>query len=400
LTQARVLFFYASLLALPELGRFGLFHDDIAASVALTDPWTTLAAVVAWVVVAILVVRGARQRAPWAFAIAWFLVGHALESSILPLELAHEHRNYAPSVGVSIALAYYAGALWRKVARLRMLVPAALVVWLTLLTLITYVRADAWRDPAVLMASLARHHPGSYRSVSGYAFNSVARNADLSVRFDAFQRAAALNGQVVSPLIEMTKLALALGYYMGGLEQAPKPRGDEGGSMRIGDMELRADIGHNALLVSALDEEISRRLGNERPRIGNVVALISLVDCSVGGSRACADLRENATRWHASALSNERLPVHLRAVLELSIAKLYAIAGDGDEAVHHARLAGRLASDSLTYRLQEATLYALLERWEELGMALATIDARFPVRAPADSAYRDLRALYDRSRIP
>lgn len=398
LSQARVLFFYASLLAFPVVGRFGLFHDDIAVSAGLLDPWTTLLAVAAWAALAILVVRGARKRAPWAFAIAWFLVGHALESSILPLELAHEHRNYAPSVGVAMVFAFYSGEIWRSAGRMRALVPAVLVVWLSVLALVTHVRADAWRDPAVLMATLARHHPDSYRSVSGYAFNSVPRDADLSVRFEAFQRAAALSAEVVSPLIEMTKLALALGYYLGGAERAPAARGDQGRSMRIGELELRADAGHNALLLAALDEEITRRLGDELPRTGNVVALISLVDCSVAGSRACADLRENAVRWHASALSNERLPSHLKAVLELSLAKLYAMAGDGDEAVNHAHQAGRLAGNSLTYRLQEATLYAMIERWEELGVALADIDARFPVRAPADSTYRDLRALYERSR--
>jgi hypothetical protein len=399
LTQARVLFFYSSLLAVPNVRRFGLYHDDIAASSGLIDPWTTLAAVLGWTIVVMLIVWGARRRAPWAFALTWFLVGHAVESSILPLELVHEHRNYVPSVGVLIGLAYYAGTLWDNAGRLRALVPSMLVVWLVALALVTQVRADSWRSSAALMASLARSHPGSYRAASGYAFNSIPSNADLSIRFDAFRRAATLNDQVVSPLIEMIKIAVALGIYLDDLERASPSSGVEVGSTRIADMELLADSGHNARLVSALDEEVARRLERQRARTGNIIALVSLVDCSLGGSRECVALRDHATRWHASALSNERLPAHLRAVLELSMAKLYAIAGDNDEAVYHARLAGRSAGDNLAYRLQEAMLYALLERWEELGKVLGEIEARFAVRTQTDPTYRNLRSQYERSRL-
>jgi hypothetical protein len=196
----------------------------------------------------------------------------------------------------------------------------------------------------------------------------------------------------------MSKIAAALGIYMvaqGGASPSPVA---EGGGMPIADMQLLADSGHNARLMSALDDEITRRLGHERPRTDNVVALVALVDCSAGVSRECASLRGSATRWHASALSNGRLPAHLRAVLELSMAKLYAIAGDNDGAVRHARLAGLSAGENLAYRLQEATLYALLERWRELGETLEEIEARFSVRVKTDPMYSDLRAQYERSR--
>ena len=44
LTEMRVLWFYFSLLALPQLGQFGLFHDDILLSTGLLQPVSTLAA--------------------------------------------------------------------------------------------------------------------------------------------------------------------------------------------------------------------------------------------------------------------------------------------------------------------------------------------------------------------
>ena len=39
-----------------------------------------------------------------AFAVLFFLAGHILESSIFPLELIFEHRNYLPSFGPWFAL--------------------------------------------------------------------------------------------------------------------------------------------------------------------------------------------------------------------------------------------------------------------------------------------------------
>lgn len=395
LTQARVLLFYLGLLAVPDIRRFGLYHDDIPVSVGWLEPWTTAVAVLVWIAVAVCLVRGAPRRAPWAFATVWFLVGHAMESSVLPLELVHEHRNYVPAVGVWIAVGYYAGVLWERVGRARLLVPCAVAVWISAIGVVTHARAEAWRNPAALMASLARYHPGSYRSASGYAFNSVPRGADLGLRFDAFRRAAVLNDAAVSPLIEMGKLAVALGLYLDDTQPLIAPLA--GGDLQVADMRLRADSGHNARLLSALDAEIVRRLRHERPRTDNVVALVSLVDCSLNGSRECTALRPGAARWHASALSNERLPMNLVAALELSLAKLHAIAGDDDAAVRHARRAGSAAGENFAYRLQEAVLYSLLERWEELGDSLAEIEARFPWRARADPTFVSLRDRFERN---
>ena len=198
-----MLFFYLSLLLIPDIRRFGLYHDDVLTSAGLFDPLTTVVAVIAWIVILASIVWGARGRAPWAFAASWFLIGHAMESTVLPLEQMHEHRNYVPSVGIWIAVAYYALVAWQKAGGVRRLIVPGLGVWLLALALVSHSRAQSWRSPATLMESLARHHPDSYRSVVGYAFNSIPVGVDLSVRFDAFKRAAALDGRVVVPLIEM-----------------------------------------------------------------------------------------------------------------------------------------------------------------------------------------------------
>jgi hypothetical protein len=45
MTEARVLWFYLSLIVLPRLPAFGLYHDDIVLSTSLLSPWTTLPSV-------------------------------------------------------------------------------------------------------------------------------------------------------------------------------------------------------------------------------------------------------------------------------------------------------------------------------------------------------------------
>ena len=105
LTEARVLWFYLGLMLLPRWSAFGLHHDDIAISTDALTPWTTLPALLGVGALLLLIWR-TRQRAPLiAFGVAWFLVGHLMESTFLPLEIAHEHRNYLPLLGVLLAAA-------------------------------------------------------------------------------------------------------------------------------------------------------------------------------------------------------------------------------------------------------------------------------------------------------
>jgi hypothetical protein len=391
LTEARVLFFYLGLLLAPGLRRFGLYHDDLATSTGLVDPWITLPAVIAWAVVLALTLWGARRREPWAFAAAWFLVGHAMESTVLPLELVHEHRNYVPAVGLWIAVAAYAGRLWDMAGRLRGLVAIAAGVWLLAVVALSSLRADTWRSPDILLDTLARNHPNSYRSAVGYAFNSIPVDADLAVRFDAHRRAATLDDHVVVPLMEMGKIAAAVGLFIGSNGQSySTPSVGRPGSP-VDSMALSKDTDHIAGLLADLDAEIRHRLSNGPLRADNVAALIRIVDCALEGSRECAALGGNVGRWHESAISNERAPRDYRAVLGLSLAKYHAARGEYDEAVRQADRAGKLAAGNLAYRLQQATLLAWLERWDALDILLGDIEKRFPRRAPADPIYRDLR---------
>src|SRR5579885_3186932 len=79
MTEARVLWFYLSLIVYPDIARMGLYHDDIAPSHGLLAPPTTLFSILGLIVLPALAVRSLRRMPPLALAIGWFLAGHALE---------------------------------------------------------------------------------------------------------------------------------------------------------------------------------------------------------------------------------------------------------------------------------------------------------------------------------
>ena len=209
LTQSRVLFFYLGLLLFPHIRAFGLYHDDFVLSTGLLDPWTTLVSVLAWAVLVGLALWGVRRRALWSFAILWYLVGHALESSLLSLELVYEHRNYLPSFGILFAGAYYlVRGLDRFVGKPRLIVPVVGLM-VAVLAFTTFTRAGVWGDKYTVIEFSLRNHPNSSRTHGEYATSNAQLVGDIELGFKHWARAAELNPSSVLELIEMDKLLAA-----------------------------------------------------------------------------------------------------------------------------------------------------------------------------------------------
>ncbi len=159
LTESRVLFLYLQQILVPVQRTMGFFHDDIVVSRGWLTPATTLPCVagMAGLVTAAWL---ARRRAPLlGLGILFFFVGHALESTIFPLELAFEHRNYVPSYGVLLATAVGLGRLVRGNGA-RVGLSAVTVAALATLTLF---RVETWASEMQLYAYAYRAHPQSDR---------------------------------------------------------------------------------------------------------------------------------------------------------------------------------------------------------------------------------------------
>ncbi|MFT6274758.1 MAG: hypothetical protein ACJAZ0_000847 [Halioglobus sp.] len=186
LTQLRVLWHYFYWLILPNLQAMALHHDDIILSKNLFQPVTTILALIAWVT-AISAAFIARKRYPiLMFCVLFYLVAHSLESSVLPLELAWEHRNYLPGMAVALLMSWLGAELMSRSSVGQRWAAAGGV--LCLMAALLFLRADRWSDELTLSQATVLNHPQSIRANYHYANtlyrtyendNSSAENKEL-----------------------------------------------------------------------------------------------------------------------------------------------------------------------------------------------------------------------------
>jgi protein O-mannosyl-transferase len=333
MTEARAIWLYISLVLVPDISRMGLFHDDFPISHGLLDPPTTLAALAglagflagAW---------AARCRAPLlTLGVLFFLVGHGMESTFLPLEPVFEHRNYLPSLGLLLPAAY-------------LLLRAGPVVWmraqgplvlalLTALTLGTAARAGDWGNPLLLALAEEQNHPASPRAAyevgKVYANLIVADPAHANEYYrqarQYYERATALDGHFADGLFGL----VAMSAY---LHRPPEPD-----------------------WFTALETRLARPpLAAASPNwIGRLVQ---------GQIRHNYDLSpEHMDALFGATLGNPAATGHQKAAVLSAAAAYYGLyRGDLDRALGYARAAVKHAPDDIPLRLGFARLLAAAGR--------------------------------------
>jgi tetratricopeptide (TPR) repeat protein len=98
MTQSRVVWAYLKMLFYPLLSELTLVHD-VEVSTSLLSPWSTLPSIILAGMSFFTALFWLSRKQPLvAYAIVFFFVNHAIEGSIVCLELIYEHRNYLPSM--------------------------------------------------------------------------------------------------------------------------------------------------------------------------------------------------------------------------------------------------------------------------------------------------------------
>ncbi|NCT69320.1 MAG: hypothetical protein GXC75_00065 [Xanthomonadaceae bacterium] len=180
LTQGRVLMMYLGQILLPLPSHMPFNYDQLTISRTLIEPLTTLPALLA--VIALLAWAGLwRTRRPvFACGVLLFFAGHLLTSTIIPVEMAFEHRNHLPLIGVLLALADLVVAGWQRLhAR-----PALPIVFTTAIVALVAVagglRAYAWGEPvrfARHMVDISPDSPRAWLALGGVYFDLAGRKA-------------------------------------------------------------------------------------------------------------------------------------------------------------------------------------------------------------------------------
>lgn len=162
LTEPRILLDYLQNILVPRIGGQGIFHDDYPISRGFLSPPSTALALAA-VVGLIAAAWRLRARQPiFAFAVGWYFAGHLIESTVWPLELYFEHRNYLPMAGPLFALSAAAICVARHLAPLTRTLAA---VWLMLAVWLTAVNAPIWGDRGALATVWLKENPSSVRAI-------------------------------------------------------------------------------------------------------------------------------------------------------------------------------------------------------------------------------------------
>lgn len=310
ITEARVLFDYtANLLMIPGGTPLGLFHDDFVVSRGVFDPPTTVIAIAAWI--ALLTAAWRLRGGRWAailFGPVFFLAAHLLESTVFPLELYFEHRNYLPSVALFISIGVLVGRLAPRTRFRKALIAAVAIVPLAN-GMVTHARVLNWRSNETLLLASAQTHPDSARVHTGLAGLYVDRG-DLDRAFQHLDRADALYDGRQSYAIALHRL---VAYC---------------------NAERSVEAGHYAALA-----------GQDRIRdtVYTVNALRRLAEKALGGGCSNVDLERVASLVsdHVSRIDGPGESGRNWA-LRLYTATLLAAVGRKRDAVEHALAAGEL----------------------------------------------------------
>lgn len=160
LTQPRMLMDYLWRIVRPVVHSRGLFADDAVASTSLLQPLTTLFSLLGLLGLAGGAYRIRRRFPALAASFLFFLAGHLLESTSIPLELYFEHRNYLPALllGWPVAIAL------TKPGRHSITRAAALLALCLALATVTHARALTWADPYEQAEKWAAQLPMSARA--------------------------------------------------------------------------------------------------------------------------------------------------------------------------------------------------------------------------------------------
>ncbi|MHB8562719.1 MAG: hypothetical protein ACYDDA_02045 [Acidiferrobacteraceae bacterium] len=189
MTETRVLFYYVRNLLVPNGEGIGLFHDDYVLSTGLLNPATTLYSIAGWLLVLIAMVWGRlRHWWPLLFGVCFFLAAQSMESTIIPLELVFEYRNYLPSFGIFFAVVMTLAYLLERRPELTRLVVPFMVVLPFFYGFATYQIANVWSSWTSILLSAERAHPRSPRvhielagiySASGHTHHALAEVAEV-----------------------------------------------------------------------------------------------------------------------------------------------------------------------------------------------------------------------------
>lgn len=312
LTQSRLLIYYLRLTFLPSISELSFFHDDIAISKSITNPISTLFAIIFWVVLTfssiILGLKNSYFRLV-AFGVIWYLGGHFLESSIFALDMAYEHRNYMPLIGPIFSITCITKLLLEKTQfASSKLVLSILILAISSLLFITAIRSERWSTPEKRGIAWTTNHPNSAKSHFDLAHSYIRASKKP---FDPFFNKATEHLLITSKLDNTNQISFLTLFRLYSKEGIPiKDEWLIEANSRISSFSIRPAFMIQAL--SMLDCHIAKKKSPEKKCVDPDIFL-SIVDTAINGNASSiikADLYTIKGKYYLEVENNISKAIH------------------------------------------------------------------------------------------
>jgi len=289
LSEPRILLFYISQIFYPLPARLSITHDIIV-STSLLSPWTTLPAILTVLLLMGIAVSQVKKRPLLAFSILFFFINHGVESTILPLELIFEHRNYLPSffifLPVAAALKYLVNYYQTKNRSLYAILLSFMILVIIGLGCFTYIRNRDWRTEATLWQDAMKKSPLDARPISNLAIQLAWGENPTPLQYDValamFKKAMTLNTArdfLLSDIINN----IGIIYYHRGEYQKAIDTYKQGLEIDPGFLKMRYDLINSLIMMGQWEEgtvEADRLIANKKnylkPEYFNIKGFILL----------------------------------------------------------------------------------------------------------------------------
>jgi len=166
LTESRIIVHYITQIIYPIPNRFSIDHSFVLSE----TPFYPLSTLLSIILISLLTGLTFVFKKKWpfiSFPILFYLIHHSIESSILPLELVFEHRNYLPSfflfLPISIGLFSLMSFYKNYNKKLYYIIMTFVIILIFLFGLSTHIRNNDWRSVESLWQTALSNAPSSMR---------------------------------------------------------------------------------------------------------------------------------------------------------------------------------------------------------------------------------------------